>query len=793
MIRFTTSLILALTLFHSTESFGQRASNERQAWYLAPCPDSDSEQMVGTIEKSILDGSFQAPAEGTGIQCGEEQIVPWKYLDIGSSRHSFEDVESGGWLYFSLENLPSGPALIDISGHERFYVNGELRPGRPEVPGMMKFPVELREGMNQIFVQAKGGPVTLKVQPLGETDEKVRFLQYDRVLPWLDDLKHVDVQASLLLVNAGDAIHDLRVGTKTRFEPLNKWADYPDDAVPGVWEFERIESIPAWSIVKLPLRVIGPPPHKRTGFPYPVDVKLERVSDGEVLATGLFNLSTRQPGNHELRTWRDKLGTVQSCMVLPPAKESASSLPPAIVAVPTVLRSMHQTAYAFEEGPSELIIVPGTRRLGMGSTAVGRSQIDDAIKHVRTLHSMDDEKIAIVGYADAGIAAWEMAQKRPGLFSGVVPIGTEVPLCRDTTMVRNIDGLDVILRHGELDGTVDAEMASRLGDSRRESSGRTKVDIKPGMKRWWGAATISDDSIYDYLFHGADETGTVDDKIDLLHDHTTMAHEDHWAVVHQRKGYSRPAEMSAVRSRNQLDIKTDNVRQLIIRGQQLGGTNPIEITIDGKDLSLDRSDDDIYLHNDQAGWRLAETVDYSGKNRIRSHYEHLFNRPIVLVYGTNCDEKLMRANWAKARYDAEDFWRVADGHAHVVADKELTAEHLHDANVILYGNADTNSVWGKMLPNCPIDVRSGSVRIGDRSWKGDDLMTRFIRPLPGVDSGLVAVVGISGVDAARLVQPVSVIKDCGQMPDWTLMNAGSIDGADAMASGEFDRDWNLAN
>ena len=790
MIRFTTALILVLTVIQSTESFAQKATNERQAWHLPPCEDSD--QTVGVVERSILDGSFQTPSERSGVQCGDDGSVSWKYVDIGLNKNRFEDVDAGSWLYFSLEDLPSGPAFIDISGHERFYVNGELRPGRPELPGMMKFPVKLREGRNQIHVLSNGDPVSIKVQPLGEADEKIRFLQYDRVLPWLDDLQHVDVQASLLLVNAGDAIHDLRVATKTRFKPLNKWAEYPDDAVPGVWEFESIESIPGWSVVKIPLRVIGPPPHKRTGFPYPVDVKLERVSDGKVMASGVFNLSTRQAGNHELRTWRDKLGTVQSCMVLPPVQESASS-PPVIVAIPTMLRSMHQTAYAFEEGPSELVIVPATRRLGMAATSIGRSQIDDAINHVRTLHAMDDEKIALIGYADAGIAAWEMAQKRPGLFSGVVPIGTEIPVCRNTTMVTNIDSMDVVLRHGELDDTVDPKMASMLGDSRRESGGRTRIDIKPGMKRWWGAATISDDSIYNYLFNGTNEAGEADHAIDLIHDHTTAAHEDHWALVHQREDFSRPAKISGVRSGNQIDISTDNVRQLMIRGQQLDTINPLQIMIDGKAVSFEIGDDDVHLQKDLTGWRLVETADYSGKNRLRSHYEHLFNRPLMLVYGTNCDEKLMRANWAKARFDAEEFWSVADGRARVVADKALTPEHLRTFNVILYGNADTNSAWAQLLPDCPVRIRSGSVQIGDDSWDGDNLVARFIRPLPGVNNGLVAVVGTSGLDAARLVQPVPVMTDCDGMSDWTLISSTTTDGDGVLASGGFDRDWNLAN
>ncbi|MEE2907106.1 MAG: hypothetical protein VX527_04655 [Planctomycetota bacterium] len=776
---------LFVVLILSGIAFGQAVSNERQAWYLPPCPELDVEYGMHGVKRSLADDSFKVPADGISVLCSNGQQSHWRYIDMGASRHSF-DAEPGSWLYFSIDDLPAGAAVVDVQGHQTFYVNGQARSGRPRWAGMLKYPVDLQEGTNEFLVHVEKGPVVFKVQPLGSGDEKVRFLQYDRVLPWLDDLQNVDVVASFLLVNAGEAMTDLRIATKTRFEPLNDWVDYPDDAVPGVWEYEPVPSIPAWSMMKIPFRVVGPPPHKRTGLPYAVDVELQRATDGEVVASMVFNMSARNIGNHELRTWVDELGTVQSCMVLPPAAETRGD-PPVIIAMPSVLRSMHESAYAYEEGPGELIIAPNTRRIGLGGTSMGRANVDSALAHVRTLHAADDQNIAINGFADAGQDAWNMAQRRPGLFSGVVPVGTDVEIMEDTPLWSNLHDVDVIFRHGKEDDTVDPELVARMERARKDCQGRTLIDIQPEFERWWGATTISDVSLSEFLFDGTQERPDTS-IIELVQDHATQPNPDHWAVIHQRVDMARPGQLKAEFDSGRVMIQTDNVRQLLLRGELLEATGPLEIDIDGMSLSLDSDAGEICLQRESEGWQFAQGCDPSGKTRLRSCYEHVFNRPLLMVHGTGGGEALAHATWAKARFDAEQSWNLADGSVRIVSDRELAPEMLDGVNVILYGNADTNSAWADLMPDCPIKVHTGSVHIGDQAWEGDDLVAMFIQPMPGDRHGLVVAVGSTGAPACRVAQHLPTTDPAATIPDWMLMNRATLGQAPLMA-GEFDRDW----
>ena len=82
--------------------------------------------------------------------------------------------------------------------------------------------------------------------------------------------------------------------------------------------------------------------------------------------------------------------------------------------------------------------------------------------------------------------------------------------------------------------------------------------------------------------------------------------------------------------------------------------------------------------------------------------------------------------------------------------RSSTPADTADRNVILYGNADTNSAWAVLLTDCPVEVKRGAIRVGDRTETGDDLAVLMVRPRPDSDTALVGVVGGTGPAGMRL-------------------------------------------
>ena len=131
--------------------------------------------------------------------------------------------------------------------------------------------------------------------------------------------------------------------------------------------------------------------------------------------------------------------------------------------------------------------------------------------------------------------------------------------------------------------------------------------------------------------------------------------------------------------------------------------------------------------------------------------DYKFHRPVPNPYNLrgNPDENAWA--YAKARYDAETFWYRGNGSIDVVPDSLFDPAAEPDRNVIVYGNAETNAAWTKLLRASPVQVTRGRIAVGERVLAGGDLGCYFVRPRPGsrfASVGVVAGTGLPGMKAA---------------------------------------------
>src|SRR5206468_8530583 len=116
-----------------------------------------------------------------------------------------------------------------------------------------------------------------------------------------------------------------------------------------------------------------------------------------------------------------------------------------------------------------------------------------------------------------------------------------------------------------------------------------------------------------------------------------------------------------------------------------------------------------------------------------------------------------------------------------------------DRSVVLYGNADTNSAWERLLAGSPLEVRRGRARIGGREAAGEDLACLFVRPRPGSGRALVGVVAGTGLPGMRLTDRLPYFVSGVAYPDLLLFSAECLrrEGAGLRAAGYFGLDWGV--
>jgi hypothetical protein len=241
---------------------------------------------------------------------------------------------------------------------------------------------------------------------------------------------------------------------------------------------------------------------------------------------------------------------------------------------------------------------------------------------------------------------------------------------------------------------------------------------------------------------------------------------------------------------------TSNVARLAfsLAHARLGA--PIKVELDGQQIEgipwpAERR---LWLAREGERWSVIAKPPASLKGPHRyGPFKDAFRNRMVFICATRGTAEENAWAFAKARYDAEQFWYRGNGSIDVLPDTALNASREGDRNVILYGNADTNAAWAALLGDSPIQVRRGLIRVGDRDLTGDDLACLFIRPRPGSDRASVGVVSGSGLAGLRLTDRLPYFVSGVAYPDCIVLGAECLSQGvtGVRAAGFFGEDWSV--
>ena len=130
----------------------------------------------------------------------------------------------------------------------------------------------------------------------------------------------------------------------------------------------------------------------------------------------------------------------------------------------------------------------------------------------------------------------------------------------------------------------------------------------------------------------------------------------------------------------------------------------------------------------------------------------------------------------------------------IIADAVYNSSAYAGRNIIIYGNASTNSVYNQLLNDCPLRVDRGGITAGSKSFKGADLGAYFVWPLKntaGLSAGVIAGTGIQGM---RAVNANQYFAGASGFPDFMFFSLDMLKNGTGgiKMTGFFDQQWRLA-
>jgi hypothetical protein len=761
------------------------------------------------LEAQIVAGSWKSPEAGDTVEALDGKQEIWQAV---TARDGALDTRSlrGGYAFTTFEAPADGAMLLAASGHASVYVNGELRAGDPYKLGWLQLPVHVQKGRNTLLFHLASDKLSAR---LTTPNDDVILGDADRTLPTILRGEKKPAWAAIPVLNTTDDIlNNIQIVCRTAGD---KSLTTPIGRIPPLSICTAVFEVPA----------VDEPEGHHMSF----EVILAHGDDYRPLARTELALRVVDANDVNIRTFRSRIdGSVQSYAIRPAQDSSELKL-----ATPGVVVTLHDAGVPADEHLARYtpkswahVLAPqGRRSYGFDWEAWSRTDVLEAMADASARYPCDPLRTCLTGYGMGGHGVWHLGVTFPDRFAAIGPsagwisfwsygggmpsfannnpAGIEAMLLRgyapsDTVkLLSNLAGTGVYLLHDSAEVGVPVEQARYLRE-RLAAFHTNFVYLEPSSADA-AANNASGDwpQMMEFFEHARRPTLQEQMFVDFTTANPGVSADCDWVKIDAQVEQLVPSRSVIHQNRDTgaFTGTTTNVARLAIELQQLRAGQTVDVTLDGVKLARLRRDDEnglAWFERQGEKWAAAEAPAPAVKNSTRNGtFNAVIDHDPLLVYGTQGNQDENRWAETKARFDAETFYYRANGALEVLPDSQFDPAEHHDRNVILYGNADTNSAWAALLTDCPVELTRGAVRVGEHNVAGDNLAVLMVRPRPGSNKALVAVVGGTGLSGMRLTNRLRWFVSGITYPDLAILGPKVLTEGipDIRAWGFFGPDW----
>lgn len=770
------------------------------------------------LQAQIVAGRWTPPQAGETVWLPDGGERVWETVRAGEDGWFQHPAMQGGYAFVRVSSASERAMILEATGHNMVYVNGEPRVGDPYQYGYVRLPVRLRAGDNDLLFHCGRGRLRVR---LTTPTAPAMLHTGDMTLPDLRMGERTPGMGALIVLNAAA---EPRSGLSlVAVRPGGREARTP------------VPVVPAFGMRKVGFRLAEGAPKA----PGEERITIRLMEQGRTLDTAEISLRVRRPTETYRRTFVSEIdGSVQYYAVNPaqPVAERGTN-----GEAPALFLTLHGAsveaigqADAYAAKSWGHLVAPTNRRpYGFDWEDWGRLDAMEVLTLAqRELHTAP-ERVYLTGHSMGGHGTWHLGVTFPDRFAAIGPSAgwisffsyggasrVENPspmqamlqraaLPSDTlALARNYAMHGVYILHGDVDDNVPVTEARRM----REVLSAFHCDLsyheQPGAGHWWessdepGAECVDWHPMFDLFARRRLPSLDSVREVEFATASPGVSAWCRWAGILQQV---RPFQISRVSLRydpwkRRFAGTTENVALLALRLEHVRLDAPLLLEIDGQRLEYraptakSGAPAALYLYRQGERWSVAGSPSSAHRGPHRyGPFKDAFRHRMLFVYGTQGTPEENAWAAAKARYDAETFWYRGNGSVEVIPDAAFRPDRERDRSVILYGNARTNAAWSLLLADSPVQAERGSVKIGDREERGEDLAYLFVRPRPGSDVASVGVVGGSGIVGMRLTDRLPYFVSGVAYPDCILLSAQTLTrGAEGVrAAGFFGRDWGV--
>ncbi|MDP4209045.1 MAG: prolyl oligopeptidase family serine peptidase [Bacteroidota bacterium] len=757
----------------------------------------------------LYKGALNSPKAGQILFTDEKvQPVTWQKINADPSGLFKTNDLSNKYIYLTYTSDKEDIMLLKAAGNSMFYFNGEPHAGDIYSSNWLYIPVKVKKGLNEIYLRSSRNFEDGISVNLIAPEKPVMLNTEDLTLPFIiKGENNESLMGALLIINSTT-------------KPLT-----------GLEIQTRIEG----KDVKVTVPQISPLSFRKVGFrfnatnisqkgQYNCTVTLSQK--GKSIDEKIIKVEAVDANEQYSNTFISDIdGSVQYFSVCP-QKNKTNKAPALFLSVHGAGVEAIGQARAYQPKDWGILVTPTNRRpRGFNWEDWGRLDALEVLGIATKKFNPDPERIYLTGHSMGGHGTWYLGATFPGKWAAIAPCAGyptltgygsadgKIPATGRSSienillqasngsnvfeLAKNYNAGGVYIHHGDSDEVVSVNYARQMKKTLAEFHKDFCYYEYPGGGHWFGNQSVDWQPIFDYFKWHTIRPDSIVNKIDFTTANPAVSPSYYWASVLQQQEALKYSRLRLVRSKsiNTISGETENVSILGISLAAFKPGETITLNIDQQSLKyvVPASTPMLYLYH-KGQWQTGGQPDQSQKGIVRNGtFKEPFNYRMVFVYGT-CGNVQENA-WAiaKARFDAETWYYRANGAVDVVADKDFNPAQYPDRGVIIYGNATTNSAWKKLLTKCPVQVQRGSLTIGNKQLKGDDLGAYIMWPRSDSKKASIAAISGTGLSGFNATYANQYFAGGSGFPDYMIFSADMLkDGATGIKyAGFYNNDWTI--
>jgi pimeloyl-ACP methyl ester carboxylesterase len=664
------------------------------------------------IEARIVAGTWKTPVAGQVEKLAGGKESKWEAVE--SDKDGSFPSPRGGYLELSVHSAAEQIALLEAVGHGMLYVNGEPRVGDIYGNGIVHLPILLRKGVSELLFQSgRQGKIQVKIKPVASG---VHFDTSDSTLPDLVLGEETKAWGAVLVRNDSK---ESQAGVSIRVagqEPSH-------NSLPGA-------TIPPLSIRKIPFRIVDPAPSVEGDQTLKLEPCREEDGKTRVLDSTSVSLRRLKPEQTRKATFQSEIdGSVQYYALVPAQKEEGTQKPGLVLTLHGAgVEALGQaTCYAPKPG---LHVVASTNRrpFGFDWEDWGRLDALEVLHQAQEKLQPDPKRIYLTGHSMGGHGTWSIGANYPDRFAAIGPSAGWISMASyggaarlahpdaveellqrassvsDTlALEKNYAQLGIYVLHGDKDDNVPVREARTMKEHLSKFHHDFLYHEQPGAGHWWGNPCMDWPPMFEFFAkHRQPDPGQVL-QVSFQTASPGISARCHWLKIESQ---IEPLRTSSADVRfdpetHSLKGSTANVSRLTFELSCFVAAPSIVIELDGDKLDglpWPSNSGQFHLRRHNGRWHTADNISAHEERPERSGlFKDAFRHRVIFVYGTRGTPAENAWALAKVRYDTEQFWYRGNGSVDIIADSDFIPERFPDRNVVLYGNADTNTAWNSLL------------------------------------------------------------------------------------------------